>query len=96
MRLFDGDACKMIKIKDLDSAFIALTFNAASDIIKDQLSIIQKILRHFNPQSFEPCWSDKHGYAFDSIHPNSYNCFAEKGSIHLDPFIAFQLIYVSG
>lgn len=88
---------KTIKFEDADSTFIALAFNEASDIIKDRLGIMQKVLRHLDPQSFEPCQSNKHGYTFNSIHLDTYNRFAEKVSVlHLDLLRAFQLIYILG
>lgn len=88
---------KTVKIEDSDGKFIALAFNEAADIIKDRLGIMQNVLRHLDPQSFEPCQSDKHGYAFDSIHLDTYNRFAEKVNVLcLDPSIALQLIYIPG
>jgi hypothetical protein len=69
-----------LKIDDAASNLIALTFNEASEIIKDRMQNLQAILSHLDPTSCEPCDSSKYGYAFDSIQLDTYNRFAEKAS----------------
>ena len=71
---------KTLKIDDAVRNLIALTFNEASGFIKDHMQNLQAILSHLDPSSCEPCDSSKYGYAFDSIHLDTYNRFAEKVS----------------
>jgi hypothetical protein len=57
---------------------MGLVFSEASDIVRDQMTKLRTILEHADPSSCKPCRSDKRGYAFDSIHLDTYNRFAEK------------------
>jgi len=80
---------KTLEIDDGAAELIAIAFNEASDIIKDRLGNLQAILAHLDPDSFKACDSAKWGYAFDSIHLDTYNRFAEKVS-----FFGFNFLFL--
>lgn len=66
-----------LKFKDATGCFLALLSKETSAIIKDRLQIVLSILNHLDDESFEPCISKEHGYAFHSMHLDTYNRFAE-------------------
>ena len=67
-----------MKIDDANGHLIALTYCKAFKIVKSCMQNLQAVMKHIDPDWFKPCHSDKYGFAFDSIHFDTYNRYTEK------------------